>query len=89
MATTLCRIVTCLDGLPPNIVGWYFALMGSYPQSPNTVSSCGIAKSSNRLKPLISNSTVPMDTKLDRMVTYFEWLLPLKSPDPYVYGYSG
>ena len=41
-------------------------------------------RSHNKLKPLYLTTTVPMPTKLGRVVTNHAWLLPIKSHDPLV-----
>ena len=63
---------------PPNLAGWLVIMRGSSPQSHMTLWSRGRAASRDRLKH-ISTATVPMATKLGRMVTYRDWLLPIKS----------
>ena len=59
----------CLS--PPNLARWWLTLRGSYSQSPTTLRSGFLVRSSNKLKPLYLHydSAVPMTTKLDRMVT--------------------
>ena len=57
--------------LPPNLARWWLTLRGSYSQSPTTLRSGFLVRSSNKLKPLYLHydSAVPMTIKLDRMVT--------------------
>ena len=43
--------------------------------------SCGLARSPEKLKPLLSTTTISMTIKRGRMVTYLDYLLPIKSND--------
>ena len=61
----------CLQ--PPNMVAWWLTLRSSQLKSHNT-----------NEKHHISTSRVPMTTKLGRMVTCVEGLLPMKSHDPLI-----
>ena len=62
VTTKLCKMIIYIDGLLP-INPW--------------LSSNGFARPHDKLKPLYSTATVPMATKLGRMLTYLEVFLTI------------
>ena len=67
---------------PPNLAAsWWLAMRGFHLYCYSTLWSRGCARSRDKLIHYISNTTISMATKLGRMVTYFDYLLLIKSND--------
>ena len=80
MDTKLGRMVTYLDGFLPvkshdALVTWSYRIMWQ-----TKIRSHGLARSCENKK-YIFTTTIFMATKLGRMVTYLDYLLPTKSND--------
>ena len=73
---------------PPDLARWWLILTGFYPKCYSSLWPWGLATSRGKLKPLYLPITVPMNTKLDRMVTNLGWLLTIMLIYPLITWFS-
>ena len=69
---------------PANLAGWWLTMSRSYPFSHLILWLRGLPRSRDKIKTTISTLTLPMATKLGRIMTYLERLLARKSHVPLV-----
>ena len=63
---------------PPNLRGWWLTLKGCCLQSHIAIWSRSRERSRDKLKPLISTTTLRIATTRERMLTYLQRLPPVK-----------